>query len=324
MIYFVDREEQYKQQIQREKKARQKAEKLLESKVRELFHVNENLKESQKALQEKNEQRTYDLIRVQRLAKIASWRWHVEKQYIIWSDEIDHMLQLSRKDRKRERFWRTIYYLKHCKSVDRHRVLNFMRNIVRSNRSDHTPKDMILEHELHFPDNSMKIIRFLCECTYNKDGSVKILLGTVQDITRQKNYERELLRKEKEAQERVIELEELHDQLVKAQIQAELENRTKSEFLSTVNHELRTPLTSIHGALELIKQLDGPHKNNRKTDSLLDIAYRNSERLKFLVNDILDTEKIDSQNIEFYYSDHNLKEIIETSIVLNYPYAKKI
>ena len=68
--------------------------------------------------------------------------------------------------------------------------------------------------------------------------------------------------------------------------------RLKAEFVATVSHELRTPLTSIAGALGLLAgnaagKLPAPAKR------LLTIAYTNSQRLVRLLNDILDTEKME-------------------------------
>ncbi|EKE87561.1 PAS domain S-box protein [Idiomarina xiamenensis] len=65
----------------------------------------------------------------------------------------------------------------------------------------------------------------------------------------------------------------------------------KSEFISTVSHELRTPLTSISGALGLINGgIAGtlPESASR----MIEIAYKNSQRLTYLINDLLDMEKL--------------------------------
>lgn len=74
--------------------------------------------------------------------------------------------------------------------------------------------------------------------------------------------------------------------------------RLKDEFVSTVSHELRTPLTSIRGSLGLISGGavgELPDKARR----LLDIAFKNCERLVNLVNDILDIQKIESGRMAF-------------------------
>lgn len=84
--------------------------------------------------------------------------------------------------------------------------------------------------------------------------------------------------------------------------------RMKSEFVATVSHELRTPLTSIKGALSLLESsaefAQGPTKR------LLDITRRNSDRLGAIVNDILDFEKMSSQQLSFDVTEHPLKDVI--------------
>ncbi|WP_426010661.1 ATP-binding protein [Caulobacter sp. DWR2-3-1b2] len=72
----------------------------------------------------------------------------------------------------------------------------------------------------------------------------------------------------------------------------------KSEFVSTVSHELRTPLTSIAGSLGLLAGGAGGELSER-TGRLVGIAHANSQRLVRLINDILDTEKIESGQMTF-------------------------
>lgn len=78
---------------------------------------------------------------------------------------------------------------------------------------------------------------------------------------------------------------------------AEVE-RIKEEFIATVSHELRSPLTSIKGALGLM--LSGAIEEiSEKSQSLLEIAHRNADRLVLIVNDILDMEKIAAGKMSF-------------------------
>jgi len=75
-------------------------------------------------------------------------------------------------------------------------------------------------------------------------------------------------------------------------------DRYKHEFISIASHELRTPLTSLKGALGLIhSDVVGPVPEAMKT--ILEVAYRNSERLGRLIDDILDMEKLDAGKMEF-------------------------
>lgn len=65
----------------------------------------------------------------------------------------------------------------------------------------------------------------------------------------------------------------------------------KNEFVSTVSHELRTPLTSIAGSLGLINGgALGPIPLAMK--EMLSIAESNSQRLRKLIDDLLDMDKL--------------------------------
>ena len=95
----------------------------------------------------------------------------------------------------------------------------------------------------------------------------------------------------------------------------------KNEFTSTISHELRTPLTSIRGSLGLVAGgVAGEIPAQAK--SLIDIAYKNSERLVRLINDILDIEKIESGKIEINLQRQDLMSLIEQSIEANRAYGE--
>lgn len=67
--------------------------------------------------------------------------------------------------------------------------------------------------------------------------------------------------------------------------------RLQEEFLATVSHELRTPLTSIGGALELLQAGRGGALDEG-AEELLSVASRNTRRLRRLIDDLLDAERL--------------------------------
>lgn len=75
-------------------------------------------------------------------------------------------------------------------------------------------------------------------------------------------------------------------------------DRLKDEFIAVVNHELRTPLTSIHGAVRLLEQGAGGALQ-APAQQLVALAAMNTERLRRIVDDILDLEKIGSGRMSF-------------------------
>ena len=97
-------------------------------------------------------------------------------------------------------------------------------------------------------------------------------------------------------------------------------DRIKSEFISIVSHELRTPLTSIRGSLGLLtgKIVKGVPETAQK---LIDIAYKNCERLILLINDILDIDKIASGKMRFDMRPENAVALMEEAAEATRGYA---
>ncbi len=97
-------------------------------------------------------------------------------------------------------------------------------------------------------------------------------------------------------------------------------DRMKSEFVSTVSHELRTPLTSIRGSLGLLAGgIAGALP--QAAASLVAIAKSNCERLIRLINDILDTEKIESGQMRFDLQVAAIEPVIRLALTANEGFA---
>ena len=103
---------------------------------------------------------------------------------------------------------------------------------------------------------------------------------------------------------------------------AEAANRAKSDFLATVSHELRTPLTSIQGALDIVQMTAGD-KIPEQTAQLLSIAANNTRRLKSLIDDLLDLQKIEQGLMEFQMEEVDLVPLLEESISANKGYLDR-
>lgn len=98
--------------------------------------------------------------------------------------------------------------------------------------------------------------------------------------------------------------------------------RIKEEFVSTVSHELRTPLTSIAGVLGLLN--DGAlDLASDKAQQLLVIAYRNSQRLKVLIDDLLDIDKLSNGKMEFNLQPLAVAPLLQRALDENKHYAEQ-
>jgi len=97
-------------------------------------------------------------------------------------------------------------------------------------------------------------------------------------------------------------------------------DQLKNEFVSTVSHELRTPLTSISGSLGLI-QAGALGEVPDKAKEMIAIAHTNSQRLSYLINDLLDMEKIAAGKFEFDMQKHALGALVEQTVEANQSYG---
>ena len=92
----------------------------------------------------------------------------------------------------------------------------------------------------------------------------------------------------------VTEIKRKEEVLREAKEQAEAAARTKSEFLANISHDLRTPLNAILGFSEMVlREVSGPFENETYRGYLENI-HKGGHLLLSIVNDILDTAKLDS------------------------------
>ncbi len=111
------------------------------------------------------------------------------------------------------------------------------------------------------------------------------ILGNIMDITERKYLER-----------KVIEYEEL--------------SQMKSDLLATVSHELRTPLATIKGYATMI--LDYFSKlNSSETKEYLKSIDSSTDRLSKLVDNLLDTSRLEAGLLDLEKTNANITKLIE-------------
>lgn len=94
----------------------------------------------------------------------------------------------------------------------------------------------------------------------------------------------------------------------KKNMELEMANQAKSEFLTRMSHDIRTPMNGIIGMLDISdKCLDNPEAV-RKYHKKIRVA---SEYLLSLINDVLDMSKLDSGEMYFAEESVYLREMLE-------------
>lgn len=96
-------------------------------------------------------------------------------------------------------------------------------------------------------------------------------------------------------------------QLKETEIELNNANKTKDEFLSTMSHEIRTPLNAVIGMSEILlmeKFLPEQLEN-------LQVLKYSSEHLLALINDLLDLNKLKSEEMSLDEDDFNMAELVQ-------------
>lgn len=98
--------------------------------------------------------------------------------------------------------------------------------------------------------------------------------------------------------------------------------RLQTDFTSNVTHELKTPITSIYLFAESI-YLD-KLKSRSEEKEYLSIIMKESERLKRMINNILEHSKMEKGKQDYYFVETNLSAMIKSVILeMNYWFEEK-
>ena len=98
-------------------------------------------------------------------------------------------------------------------------------------------------------------------------------------------------------------------------------DRMKSEFVMMASHELRTPLTSIEMGVKLVLE-ESVGEINEKQRRLLQAAQEELDRLKVLVNDLLELSRIEQGNIEMDFDDVEIQTLCTRAFNIVQPQAQ--
>ena len=137
--------------------------------------ANERLREQERMLRE-----------AERVAQMGSWVWLPATDQLVWSDQLYGIfghepggLALS-----------FAAFIAHVHPQDRERVVEVIT------RARDTGESFEFEHRIHRPDGSMRTLHAHGSCERGPDGRVVRMVGTAQDVTRQREAETALRRSE--------------------------------------------------------------------------------------------------------------------------------
>ena len=201
-----------------------------------------------------------------KLAKIGYWEMDLQSDpQIYWSEEYYDLYEVDQQKPNGDRR----YFLQFVHEDDQHKVVSITRKAITEGN------DISFDYGITTPTRKEKHLRAELHCQKGANGQVEKVFTVVQDVTDQKNAERQL------------------EQALKKERDVGL---LKSRFVSMASHEFRTPLTSILASAGLIDmyrergQLDKQIKHVERIKSSVD-------NLTSILNDFLSLEKLESGKI---------------------------
>lgn len=159
----------------------------------------------------------------------------------------------------------------------------------------------------------------------NLHGYVTGLLLCIVDVTKRKRAEDELRQtnallevkvagRTAKLKEEIAERIRIEKELKRAKEEAEQANNAKSEYIANMSHELRTPLNVVLSAIQLfdIHVKSNPHSVDDKHFQHLKSMKQNCLRLLRLINNLIDTTKIDANFFELNLGNYDIVTILAT------------
>ena len=217
------------------------------------------------------------------------YEWHVENDSLIWFGDIDKMLGYNHGEiAENINAWLKLIHKDDVNqiedAVDIHRTSNKPIKYtyrIRMNNGEWR----------YWDDRALPLM--------NDMGMPYKWIGVCTDITDRKNAEEEL---------------------ILAKEQAEAANEAKTLFLANMSHEIRTPINAMIGFSNILKDQQVGTLNNIQIE-YLDNIIDSSNRLLFLINDILDLARIEARKIEMsnhvFDFEKSLKNIKNTYSILS-------
>lgn len=90
-------------------------------------------------------------------------------------------------------------------------------------------------------------------------------------------------------------------------------DQSKDEFISMASHQLRTPLTSVKGYVSMVMEGDAG-KLTKKQNELLAQAFASSQRMVYLISDLLNVSRLQTGKFVIENKPTELPEVVETEL----------
>jgi two-component system, cell cycle sensor histidine kinase PleC len=100
----------------------------------------------------------------------------------------------------------------------------------------------------------------------------------------------------------------------KVQIETDLANQVKSQFIATMSHELRTPLNTIIGFSKMLSEQERRNLSPADVAQYASLIHKGGVQLLAMINDILDLSKIQSGRYTIDHREVHLDDVLTAAM----------
>lgn len=137
--------------------------------------------------------------------------------------------------------------------------------------------------------------------------------GTGTDVTRALEAERDAISARQKLEQALSALELRNEQLRDTLVRAQSASDAKTDFLALTSHELRTPLNAIIGFAELCRRQITDTAGER-IPSYLDNILSASGHLVQIIDNLLDTVRIENESTDMNLVEVNVAELVSDTV----------
>lgn len=247
---------------------------------------NTDRKNAEEALK-KNE---YMLAEAENIGQTGSWTYNMKTETAQWSSNMYKIFGADKNDTEILDYYNFIEKFIHPE--DKKYVLDEFTKALKD-------KDYLydINYRIIREDGKIRNIRAIAKTIW-EENILQQMIGWVEDITKQKQAEEELILAKEKAEEM---------------------SKLKSNFLANMSHELRTPMVAILGFSELLTN----SLMNSEEKKYAEMILRGGKRLTNTLNLILDLSRVESSKMDYNLTSHNISEIVNSTAKLFEKEAEK-
>ncbi len=253
------------------------------------------------AAEERLEREHRLLSEAERSAHLGSWQWDLTTQTVEWTDEM-YRIYGHEPQSFPVNFDRAVAQML---PEDRARMAaDLDAKLARATAESHRTGARAValsgsDYRIRRPDGETRWLHGQGSVLFDEAGRAARVVGTVLDTTRERAQDEErALAGAREAQ--IKQLSEM--------------NEFKNRFINTAAHELNTPLTPIRLQIHLLKTIYLAQSSDPMTHQSMEILDRNVTRLAQLIQDVLDSTRLQTNRLVLHRQPTDLSTIAAEAV----------